>query len=74
MLWVVDNHLLDHVGLPQVVIVAVHLDGWPVKLYCHLLGLDSHPHPQSQSQSLDNNWSRSWNKLTSKDFVIHVVG
>ena len=25
MLWVVDNLLLDHVGLPQVVIVAVHL-------------------------------------------------
>ena len=25
MSWVVDNLLLDHVGLPQVVIVAVHL-------------------------------------------------
>ena len=25
LLWVVDNLLLDHVGLPQVVIVAVHL-------------------------------------------------
>ena len=25
MLWVLDNLLLDHVGLPQVVIVAVHL-------------------------------------------------
>ena len=24
MLWVVDNLLLDHVELPQVVIVAVH--------------------------------------------------
>ncbi len=30
MLWVVDNLLLDHVGLPQVVIVAVHL----VRLLC----------------------------------------
>ena len=30
MLWVVDNLLLDHVGLPHVVIVAVHLAiaGW----------------------------------------------
>ena len=30
-LWVVDDLLLDHVGLPQVVIVAVHLvifAGW----------------------------------------------
>ena len=30
-LWVVDNHLLDHVGLPQVVIFVVHLvifAGW----------------------------------------------
>ena len=25
MLWVVDNLLLEHVGLPQVVIVDVHL-------------------------------------------------
>ena len=25
VVWVVDNLLLDHVGLPQVVIVAVHL-------------------------------------------------
>ena len=71
MLLVVDNLLLYHVGLPQVVIVAVHLviflldhpetcllkalccqsapswlklgmvvvGGWPVRLYCHLLGL-----------------------------------
>ena len=31
-LWVFDKHLLDHVGLPLVVILAVHLDifcaGW----------------------------------------------
>ena len=25
MLWVIDNLLLDHLGLPQFVIVAVHL-------------------------------------------------
>ena len=25
MLWVVDNLLLEHVGLPKVVIVTVHL-------------------------------------------------
>ena len=38
MLWVVDNLLLDHVGLPQVVIVAVHL----VIFFCWM-GRGDHP-------------------------------
>ena len=42
--------------------VSSRVYGWPVRLYCHLLGLDSHPHPQSQSQSLDNCQARPDNK------------
>ena len=40
---VVDNLILEHVGLPQVVIVTVHLVifAFPIPI--------SHPHPQSQS-------------------------
>ena len=38
MLLVVDNLLLEHVGLPQVVIVAVHL----VIFFCWM-GLGDHP-------------------------------
>ena len=36
-LWVVVNLLLDHVGLPQVVIVAVHM-----VIFCWM-GIGDHP-------------------------------
>ena len=38
MLLVVDNLLLEHVGLPQVVIVAVHL-----VIFFFWIGLGDHP-------------------------------